>query len=244
MIADFVASNEFWSAVAGAVAGALAGAIPAYTLAVRSSKQVLKRDKTQRFELEKAVVSSIYVKLLHIANNAMSGFDHLKAGIERDKPEGESVSLGVPAIAGFTELELIAFEASEIALCAKAGSPRYGTELQWAARRHSGFIKAMTEYGVQREKISSFTDNFPVTGGDPTVSLSYLMSDSDVLRLRRMEFSQDAFLQSIMTNLSELIDLVNKLVSEFRPLLSDYFDESFNLDFIPNDDSNAAAPDS
>lgn len=56
--------TEFWSAILGAIVGAIAGAVPAYILAEKSSREMLKRDAETRKLQKQALTQRVVVKLL------------------------------------------------------------------------------------------------------------------------------------------------------------------------------------
>ncbi len=149
---------DWWDlvpAALGAILGAAAGAIPAFMLAIRSSKETLERDRISRMEAQKALALKAFVKLLQITNGQISIRDHIRDMVHAaDIPDNEEMTLWQRVMPiGGVSIEPVRFEADEIALLIASKDIELANDMMLlAARAHANDI-SLVDYGNRRRSL-------------------------------------------------------------------------------------------
>lgn len=221
---QLIETSDIASAIVGGLIGALAGGIPAWALAKRQSNEVLRRDREQCIENQKALAFAVVVKLLHIINSTVSLSNHVKSCLAlRDDPARahmEPWQVLVPMI-GHTDEGSIRFTADEMGVFAAAKDYDFMQEMMLLAVRHSSSLATFQEYCAKR-------DEFRAIGPKPTdfdgqIGGGWLTPEEDI-KLKPYTIPMNNIVVGLDAGLDEDVRLARTVAEKFGPVTARYFD--------------------
>ena len=214
--------SELIPAIVGGTIGALAGGIPAYFLALRSSKEVLERDQHARVQQERADAFRAHVRVGELVNGILSLQMQIEEMVQASAgmPHGEVfLWVGVRPIAGLADEGLIAVQASEAALFVAAGAEDYVNDLLLLPKRYKAVVSALLEYRRLRDGL---TREMPVSAFEGDIGSTYLTKDQlDALMPRMIELN--SIIAKVRSHLAKDRETALRLARDFAPIMKRYF---------------------
>lgn len=238
---QLIETSDMASAVVGGLIGALAGGIPAWALAKRQSNEVLRRDREERAEIQKALAFSVVVKLLHIINSTVSLSNHVRSCLAlRDDPARahmEPWQVLVPMI-GHTDEGSIRFTADEMGVFATAKEYDFMQNMMLLAVRHSSSLATFQEYCAMR-------NDFRAIGPKPTDFNGQIgggwLTPEEVNRFKPYTIPMNNIVIGLNAGLDEDIHLARSVAENFGLVTARHFNvKQFATLTFPTDEELAA----
>lgn len=234
---------EYWDlvpAIVGGVIGALAGGIPAWLLAKRQSDEMLRRDREQRIENQKALAFSVSVKLMHISNCTVSLYGHVKSRLallnHPDCAHMEPWEVLLPMIV-HTDEGSNRFTAEELGVFVAANEVDFVNKIILLAMRHSTSLAIFKKYCDLRNDFLAIMPH-PADYDGP-IGLGWLQS-GEVNRFKPYTIPMNDLVKGLDDGLDEDVRFARTVVEKFEQVTAQYFkvDKFASLTF-PTDDELA-----
>jgi hypothetical protein len=220
---QLIETSDMASAIVGGLIGALAGGIPTWALAKRQSNEVLRRDREQRMDNQKALAFAVVVKLLHIINSTVSLSNHVKSCLAlRDDPARahmEPWQVLVPMI-GHTDEGSIRFTADEMGVFAAANENDFMQDMMLLAVRHSSSLATFQEYCTMR-------NDFRAIGPKPSdfdgqIGGGWLTAE-EINSFKPYTIPMNNIVVGLNAGLDEDVRLARSVADKFGPVTARYF---------------------
>jgi hypothetical protein len=233
-----IESSDMTSAIVGGLIGALAGGIPAWALAKRQSNEILRRDREQRVENQKALAFSVAVKLLHIINSTVSLSNHIKSCLAlRNDPARahmEPWQVLVPMIGHTDDEGSIRFTAEEMAVFAAMNEYDFMQDMMLLAVRHSSSLSAFKEYCVMRNEFRAIGPKPQDFDGE--IGGGWL-TPQEVDGYKPYTIPMNNLVVGLDDGLEEDVRLARSVAERFGPVTAMYFKVAIFVDLtFPSDD--------
>lgn len=150
------AGPDLWDggvALVSAIVGAIAGAVPAFMLAKRSSKEILRRDQQARREQHRMLALRTHVKLGIILNSIAVVKRQIDAAFADPPAIGAEPWQTVEPVVGAGREYEIDFDIDEMAVMLSIKRGDLADQLSLLARRHTVHGETLKEYAVRRERL-------------------------------------------------------------------------------------------
>jgi hypothetical protein len=218
--------RDLVAAVVGGVIGSLAGGIPAYFLARRASKEVLKRDEEQRRAEEKVSAVRLFSKLSVVANSLLSlnqQVEEMLASRTVSPQDAAPTQRRLSAIVGFSAEMEMRFDAEDLAILVAAKRVEYLGEVQLLGRRHAALFDSLQVY---RERKERFADLIASVGSHEVASDGLVTSKIPAelsSRIKVEEATLESLAVAIVANLSRDCELAQGVTRKFGPAMYSHF---------------------
>jgi hypothetical protein len=226
-----------------AVLGALLAYVPSRLLAGRASRELLRRDQTNRRDAEVLATRKVFVKLTVLVNSIHDYHSQVEAMIARAVLDGNdhmSIAQRMSAFVGIDRETTVFFEASELEVFIAARQVGYVDDLVLLARRHAAMLSNLEAFGKMKTELhfelakhgftTRDTDSVSTTAARMPANLgNYFRVRSDelnlfALQLRPLLASFDAFARDV--------------AARYGPIIREHFGEAGALDLEERPDES------
>jgi len=206
------------SALLGAIVGSVVSAVPTYLLAIRASRETLKRDWTSRAEHRKVSTYRALVKLAIVVNRIGALHRHIERSIEeadRTSPKGLRLWQKLEPMIGLAD-QPIWFEADDLVAFASANEHAYMTDLLQLTEAWASLASAVRDYTLHRKKLTDHLAEMatlPMKGRVASISLS----EAEAFKLEPRSVELEAMAAQLRAFAAEDNSKAETLAAEFGP---------------------------
>jgi hypothetical protein len=224
-IGHVAADHSYWELIPagfGAVMGALVGAVPAFMLAKRSSKELLRRDADARRDAQKALAFRAMSRIVLMLNAAGTIWRQFEQSITDAEANGLNGPLWMKVLpmAGIDPTP-VRFDPDEIALVFRAKHPDLANEMMLLAERHSTNQQAMLDYSARRQHMA---DQMGSTSMNGNVGTTFLTLDEHN-RLTPLATELESLAIQLRAFLKRDVHACVKIAKDFSKAMQDHFNE-------------------
>lgn len=212
------AAYDWWElvpAIIGAIIGALAGGIPAYLLAVRSSKEAASKENELLAAGTRSKATAIFLQFQSILNDSVGTLLLIEDMLADLKLECElepyRIQRRVRSLANIDFLQYANFSSDDLSILIKSDKMETLQKLILISNLYNASLNSLRTYGRLKKDIYSQLIEGPVHRIESDGKVTSTFKDDQGPKLRLHEAQGESVISPTIYSLRELVDMVLEL---------------------------------